>query len=74
VVGPEVPLVAGVVMRSARPPAHRGPNREAAQLEGSKVFSKNFLVQRNIPTAAFVTVENETDARKAIGRFGFPWC
>ena len=73
VVGPEVPLVAGVVdvFRAA---GRRivGPNREAAQLEGSKVFSKNFFVQRNIPTAAFVTVENETDARKALDRFGFP--
>ncbi|MGO9228954.1 MAG: phosphoribosylamine--glycine ligase [Bryobacteraceae bacterium] len=73
VVGPEVPLVAGVVdvFRAA---GRRivGPNREAAQLEGSKVFSKNFLVQREIPTAAFVTVENETDARKALDRFGFP--
>ena len=73
VVGPEVPLVAGVV-DAFRAAGRRivGPNREAAQLEGSKVFSKNFLVQRNIPTAAFVTVENETDARKALGRFGFP--
>jgi phosphoribosylamine--glycine ligase len=73
VVGPEVPLVAGVVdeFRAARR-LIVGPDRAAAQLEGSKVFSKNFLVERNIPTARFVTVENETDARKALGRFGFP--
>jgi phosphoribosylamine--glycine ligase len=73
VVGPEVPLVAGVVdafRATGRPIV--GPNREAAQLEGSKVFSKNFLVERNIPTAAFVTVENQTDARKALDHFGFP--
>ena len=73
VVGPEVPLVAGAV-DAFRAAGRRivGPNREAAQLEGSKVFCKNFFVQRNIPTAAFVTVENETDARKALDRFGFP--
>ena len=73
VVGPEVPLVDGVVdeFRAARR-LIVGPDRAAAQLEGSKVFSKNFLVDRNIPTARFVTVENETDARKALGRFGFP--
>ena len=73
VVGPEVPLVAGVVdVFRAAGRLIVGPNRAAAQLEGSKVFSKNFLVERKIPTAAFVTVENETDARKALDRFGFP--
>jgi len=73
VIGPEVPLVAGVVdvFRAA---GRRivGPNRAAAQLEGSKVFSKNFFVQHKIPTAAFVTVDNSTDARRALDRFGFP--
>ena len=73
VVGPEVPLVAGVVdVFRAAGRLIVGPNRAAAQLEGSKVFSKNFLVERKIPTAAFVTVENETDARNALDRFGFP--
>jgi len=73
VVGPEVPLVAGVAdLFRARGRRIVGPNREAAQLEGSKIFAKNFLIQRNIPTAAFVTVENEADARRALDRFGFP--
>ena len=49
-----------------------GPDRQAARLEGSKIFAKNFLVQRSIPTAQFVTVENEADARQALDRFGFP--
>jgi phosphoribosylamine---glycine ligase len=49
-----------------------GPDRAAARLEGSKVFAKNFFVQRNIPTARYLTVENETDARRALDRFGFP--
>ena len=73
VVGPEAPLVAGVVdLFRERGRKIVGPNREAAQLEGSKVFAKNFLTQRNIPTAAFVTVDSESGARDALNRFGFP--
>ncbi|HEY2015326.1 MAG TPA: phosphoribosylamine--glycine ligase [Bryobacteraceae bacterium] len=73
VVGPEVPLVDGIVDAfRARGLAIVGPNREAAQLEGSKIFAKNFLQQRKIPTAQFVTVETPADARRAIDRFGFP--
>ena len=73
VVGPEAPLVAGVV-DLFRGHGRRivGPKQEAARLEGSKIFAKNFLLQSNIPTAAFVTVENETEVRKALDRFGFP--
>ena len=73
VVGPEVPLVDGVVDDfRARGLRIVGPGRKAAQLEGSKVFAKNFFIQSRIPTAAHVTVENETEARKALDRFGFP--
>jgi phosphoribosylamine--glycine ligase len=73
VVGPEAPLVAGVVDAfRARSRKIVGPDRSAAQLEGSKVFAKNFFIQRSIPTAEFVTVENQTDARQALDRFGFP--
>ena len=73
VVGPEAPLVAGVVDEfRACGLKIVGPNRDAARLEGSKVFAKDFFVKHQIPTAAYVTVENETDARKALDRFGFP--
>ena len=73
VVGPEAPLVAGVVDAfRARGRKIVGPDSNAAQLEGSKIFSKNFLKQSNMPTAEFATVENETDARQALDRFGFP--
>jgi phosphoribosylamine---glycine ligase len=73
VVGPEVPLVAGIVDEfRARGRKIVGPNREAAQLEGSKIFAKNFFIQRKIPTAEFVTVENAGDARRALERFGYP--
>jgi phosphoribosylamine---glycine ligase len=73
VVGPEVPLVAGVVDQfRARGRKIVGPTAEAAQLEGSKVFAKNFLMQSGIPTAAYVTVDNPEEARRALDRFGFP--
>jgi phosphoribosylamine--glycine ligase len=73
VVGPEAPLVAGVVDEfRTRGKRIVGPDRNAAQLEGSKIFAKNFFQQRDIPTAAFVTVDNPVDARQAIARFGFP--
>jgi phosphoribosylamine--glycine ligase len=73
VVGPEAPLVAGIV-DAFRARGHKivGPNREAAQLEGSKIFAKNFFVQRTIPTAEFITADDPKQAREVIGRFGFP--
>jgi phosphoribosylamine--glycine ligase len=73
VVGPEAPLVAGVVDEfRARGRKIVGPTQTAARLEGSKIFAKNFFAQTNIPTAGFLTVENAADARRAIDRFGFP--
>ena len=73
VVGPEVPLVEGVVDEfRARGRKIVGPSRDGAQLEGSKIFTKNFFVQRNIPTAEFVTVENSSDTGKMLERFGYP--
>ena len=73
VVGPEAPLVAGVVDEfRTRAKKIVGPDRAASQLEGSKVFAKNFLIQNGIPTAEYVTVDNPEDARRALGRFGFP--
>src|SRR5271170_3362087 len=52
IVGPEAPLCAGVVDRfeKAGLPIF-GPNAAAARLEGSKVFTKNFLLKHNLPTA-----------------------
>ena len=73
VVGPEAPLVAGVVDEfRARGRKIVGPDAQAAQLEGSKVFAKNFFIQSNIPTAAFLTVDTAAEARRALDRFGFP--
>jgi phosphoribosylamine--glycine ligase len=57
VVGPEVPLVAGVVDRfRARGLAIVGPTAENAALEGSKIHSKRFMEKLGIPTARFQTV------------------
>jgi phosphoribosylamine---glycine ligase len=73
VVGPEAPLVTGVVDEfRARGLKIVGPDRQMARLEGSKIFAKNFFVQRNIPTADYCMAENESQARKALDRFGFP--
>ncbi|HPQ95645.1 MAG: phosphoribosylamine--glycine ligase [Thiothrix sp.] len=54
VVGPEAPLVLGIVdaFREAGLPCF-GPDRAAARLEGSKAFAKDFLARHNIPTAAY---------------------
>ncbi|MES2605588.1 MAG: phosphoribosylamine--glycine ligase [Pseudomonadota bacterium] len=54
IIGPEVPLVAGVVnhFESKGLPCF-GPRQGAAQLEGSKAFTKDFLARHNIPTAAY---------------------
>lgn len=73
VVGPEAPLVAGVV--DAFRAAGRlivGPTRAAAQLEGSKIFAKAFMARAGIPTAGFATAESEAEALKALDRFGYP--
>ena len=73
VVGPEAPLVAGVVDEFKR--ARRviiGPTRAAARLEGSKIFSKQFMQRHSIPTAAFKVAESFDQAVKALSEFGLP--
>lgn len=73
VVGPEAPLVAGVVDEfRAAGKLIIGPTAENAQLEGSKIFAKDFFRRHGIPTAEFVSVETHDEARRALGRFRFP--
>ncbi|MGM0480370.1 MAG: phosphoribosylamine--glycine ligase [Pseudomonadota bacterium] len=63
IVGPEAPLVKGIVDQFNKAGlAIFGPTAAAAQLEGSKSFSKDFLKRHNIPTAAY---QNFTDAQSA---------
>ena len=73
IVGPEAPLVSGVVDEfRARGLAIVGPTAAAAQLEGSKVFAKEFMERAGVPTAGFARVESEAEAARAIDRFGCP--
>jgi phosphoribosylamine--glycine ligase len=67
VVGPEAPLVSGVVdaLRDHGIEAF-GPSREAAQLEGSKIFSKEFMARHAIPTAGFAVFDDPDAATRYI--------
>ncbi len=73
VVGPELPLSLGIVDEFIkRELPIFGPSRLAAQIESSKVFSKEFFRRHNIPTADAVVCQTPEEAKKAIQRFGFP--
>lgn len=64
IVGPEAPLVEGIVdFFQAKNLRCFGPNKGAAQLEGSKAFTKDFLARHNIPTADY---QNFTDVEPAL--------
>ncbi len=73
VVGPEAPLVDGLTdaLRAAGVPVF-GPSRAAAQLEGSKAFTKELCARHNIPTAGFERVRSEAEGLAALARFGAP--
>ncbi len=73
VVGPELPLTLGIVDDFANHGlAIFGPRQRAAELEGSKVFAKEFMKRHGIPTPAFEIVHDAEGARRAAKRFGFP--
>ena len=73
IVGPEAPLVLGVVDRF-RTAGLRcfGPVKAAAQLEGSKAFAKDFLTRHKIPTAAYGNFTDVTAAEAFIKKMGAP--
>ncbi len=73
VVGPEAPLVDGIAdsLRAAGVPVF-GPGKAAAQLEGSKGYTKDLCAQADIPTAGYVRCTNRADALAALGGFGLP--
>jgi len=73
VVGPEAPLVDGLgdSLRAAGT-AVFGPSRAAAQLEGSKGFTKDMCTRAGIPTAAYVRSTSEADALDALSAFSLP--
>jgi len=73
VVGPEAPLVAGLVDEFEREGLWAvGPVKAAARLEGSKIFAKQFMQRHHIPTARFTVAEKFEDAVKALAGFGIP--
>ncbi|MFL6795357.1 MAG: phosphoribosylamine--glycine ligase [Sphingomicrobium sp.] len=73
VVGPEAPLVAGVAdLARAQGLAVFGPSAAAAQLEGSKGFTKDLCRANGIPTAGYVRVDRVADAQDALDRFSIP--
>lgn len=73
VVGPEVPLVAGIVdLFQAHNLPCFGPTKAAAQLEGSKAFSKDFLQRHHIPTANYQSFTEVEPAISYIEQHGAP--
>ncbi len=73
IVGPEAPLVAGIVDEFEREGLGIiGPSKAAARLEGSKIFAKEFMRRHNIPTARFEVADRYEDAIKALARFAPP--
>ena len=73
VIGPEAPLVAGLVddLTAANIKAF-GPTKAAAQLEGSKGFTKDLCQDNNIPTAAYGRFNNQADALAYVEQQGAP--
>ena len=73
VVGPEVPLCLGLT-DLLEDHGHKvfGPRKYAATFEGSKAFSKEFMVRHNIPTAKYKEVNSFEEACEAIKEFSYP--
>src|SRR5262245_45011921 len=68
VVGPEMPLVAGLADTLADAGVTVfGPRARAAAIEGSKVFSKSLMSRAGVPTARFATFDPPADARRDLG-------
>ena len=73
IVGPEAPLVAGIVdLFQAANMDIFGPTKGAAQLEGSKAFAKDFLQRHGIPTASYATFTQVAPALAYINEQGAP--
>ena len=73
IIGPEAPLVIGIVdeFQKISLPCF-GPTKAAAQLEGSKLFTKDFLARHNIPTAAYANFTEVEPAIEYIRKIGTP--
>ena len=73
IVGPEAPLVDGIAdtLRADGIPVF-GPSKAAAQLEGSKGYTKDLCIEAGIPTARYVRATNAADALASLPDFGLP--
>jgi phosphoribosylamine--glycine ligase len=75
VVGPELPLTMGIVDEFEKKGLRIfGPSKKAAELEGSKIFAKQFMERHKIPTARFKVAESAEKAQSLVasGEFSFP--
>ena len=73
IVGPELPLMLGVVDEFTRRGWRTfGPTRTAAQLESSKSFAKEFLQRHHIPTAHYAICDSPEQVRDALSHFHTP--
>ena len=74
IIGPEVPLVAGVAdaLRGAGVPVF-GPSADAARIEGSKAFAKDVMAAAGVKTARAEIVDSPADLDDALDRFGPTW-
>jgi len=73
VVGPEAPLVAGIVdaLEDAGVPAF-GPNAAAAELEGSKAFAKDLMAEAGVPTASHILLRSREEAAEHLACASYP--
>ena len=73
IIGPEQPLVNGLAdYLQSKGIKTFGPSQAAAQLEGSKTFSKDFFIKYGIPTAAYASFDNYTAAKDYINDIEYP--
>ena len=73
IIGPEQPLVNGLTdYLQSKNIKTFGPSQAAAQLEGSKTFSKDFFVKYGIPTAAYASFDNYSAARQYLEDINYP--
>ena len=75
IVGPELPLVLGIVDEfKKRGLRIFGPTRAAAEIEGSKVFAREFLTRHNVPSPRYAICSSFDDAERILkeGKLGFP--
>lgn len=73
IVGPEIPLCLGIVdLFNEKKLKIIGPNKKAANLEGSKIYSKEFMFRMNIPTANYIKTSDYNEALEKLYEFSYP--